>query len=339
MRGTLSALPDRYTHLVNMARYHLLVKALAVTSLPLVLAQRSALQPSPNSTCDYAHPPPDLDCSSPVSNDYYGEGVRIGIYLTWFTSWVANSFVEEEIAGALDANTIFLMAVLISMLKATARSELAYIDGLILMQLSAGFLFGCLSLWGYRTVWYYKQGPAAIRHFGGFGTHARLLLMFGISVYGIWFWVEGIQDGLIIVTDENGNERPCQCYPLRTFFFVKLLVPGGIRYFYIVMSTGTAVYFGIMLLIALLERLLHFFQVRDPELLWHRGQYTTGFSQSEYVIRGHALCRAKLIDAPRLKWIFRIIHFGNLVWMVFSILTVSTLQVLTLAQSFGRDPP
>lgn len=181
----------------------------------------------------------------------------------------------------MDANTIFLMAVLISMLKATARSELAYIDGLILMQLSAGYLFGCLSLWGYRTVRYYKEGPAAIRYFGGFGTHARLLLMFGIAVYGIWFWVEGIKDGLIIVTDESGNDRPCQCYPLRTFFFAKLLVLGGIRYLYIVMSTGTAVYFGIMLLVAMVERVLHLAQVRDPARFWHRGMYETGSSQLE----------------------------------------------------------
>src|SRR5579859_406687 len=98
-----------------------------------------------------------LNCSSKFSGDYYGLGVRLGIYFTWLTSWLANTFVEDEITGALDANAIFLFALLISIFKGSAVSgadRLAYIDGLILTQLCSGYLFGIFSLWGYRTVHY-----------------------------------------------------------------------------------------------------------------------------------------------------------------------------------------
>jgi len=94
--------------------------------------------------CDKTHySPEELDCSSTASNDYYGFGVRIGVYCTWISSWVANLFVPSEIAGALDANAIFLLALMISMFHGSATHTLAYIDGLILMQLCAGYLFGC----------------------------------------------------------------------------------------------------------------------------------------------------------------------------------------------------
>lgn len=94
--------------------------------------------------CDKTHySSQDLDCSSTASNDYYGLGVRIGVYCTWISSWIANLFVPSEIAGALDANAIFLVALMISMFHGSATHTLAYIDGLILMQLCAGYLFGC----------------------------------------------------------------------------------------------------------------------------------------------------------------------------------------------------
>ncbi|KYG41180.1 hypothetical protein M433DRAFT_116039, partial [Acidomyces richmondensis BFW] len=131
--------------------------------------------------CDKTHySSQDLDCSSTASNDYYGLGVRIGVYCTWISSWIANLFVPSEIAGALDANAIFLVALMISMFHGSATHTLAYIDGLILMQLCAGYL-SCI------------YNGLGIRHFGGLGTHFRILIVFAISTYGIWFWTKGIE--------------------------------------------------------------------------------------------------------------------------------------------------
>ena len=228
----------------------------------------------------------DLNCSSEVSNDYYGLGVRLGIYMIWVTSWLANNWVPDEISGALDANSIFLLALLTSIFRGTfshGANQLRYIDGLILMHLCAGYLFGCFSLWGYRTVWYLQEGRKGIRHFGRVGTHFRLILMAAISAYGIWFWIEGVEDGLAELRygpkpgEEEGAVKYA-CYPLVTFFFTKLRVKGGIRIWYIFITISCTIYFGLMLLIATVERLMlawgakRFFSV---------GKYETGLTSKE----------------------------------------------------------
>ena len=41
---------------------------------------------------------------------------------------------------------------------------------------------------------YRKEGLDGIKHFGGFGTHLRLLLGGALGWYALWFWVEGIKD-------------------------------------------------------------------------------------------------------------------------------------------------
>jgi hypothetical protein len=232
-----------------------------------------------------------LNCSSKFSGDYYGLGVRLGIYFTWITSWLANTFVEEEISGALNANSMFLFALLVSIFKGTtvqSSDKLAYIDGLILMQLCAGYLFGIFSLWGYRTRHYSKEGPEAVRHYGRVGTHFRLGLATAISVYGIWFWAYGIRydlgHGLAIVTDDKGDPRPPECYPVYVFFFGKLNVLGGIRIFYIITSISTALYYGTMLLAAVAERIRHLSQVICREKGHEKREtfkYETGLTKRE----------------------------------------------------------
>ena len=232
-----------------------------------------------------------LNCSSKFSPDYYGDGVRLGIYLIWLTSWMANTFIEEEISGALDANSIFLFALLISIFKGSAvqgEAKLAYIDGLVIMQLCCGYLFGTLSMWGYRTARYQKEGPKAVRHFGKIGTHCRLLLAAAISIYGIWFWTYGIRydlgHGLQRVTDDAGNPRPPQCYPVYVFFFAKLNVLKGIRILYVIMTTCTAAYYVTMLLAAVAERIRHLTEVIRHEKGHERREtfkYETGLTKKE----------------------------------------------------------
>ena len=252
----------------------------------LSLASPTATE-APKST-ESAEP---LNCSSKFSGDYYGLGVRLGIYFTWLTSWVANTFIEEEISGALDANSIFLFALLVSIFKGTAVSggdKLAYIDGLVLMQFCAGYLFGVFSLWGYRTRHYNEEGPKAVRHYGRFGTHCRLGLVTAISIYGVWFWTYGIRydryHGLARVTDDKGVPRPPECYPVYVFFFAKLNVLGGIRVFYMISSISTTLYYGGMLLAAIAERFRHLTQVITKEKGHEKRdtfKYQTGLTKRE----------------------------------------------------------
>jgi hypothetical protein len=183
-----------------------------------------------------------IQCETERAPDYYGLGVRLGIYFSWLQGYIANTMLPSEIAGALDANTIFLLTLLVAMIKCSRVRMLKQIDGLVLMHLSGGTIFGVLSIWGYRTVQYSEEGPKAIRHFGGYGTHVRLIVSLAISVFGLWFWMWGIVGGL-----EPIDDTP-ECGTVYTFFFGKLRADGGMRYFYIVICIGCIVYFGIMLL-------------------------------------------------------------------------------------------
>lgn len=220
-----------------------------------------------------AHNTEPLNCTTELSPEFYGFGVRLGVYFAWLSQYFANILLPSEIASSLDTNSIFLLALLAGLFRGTIVHELFQIDGLILMHLSSGFLFSSLSIWGYRTSLYQKEGPTAINYFGRVGTHCRLALATAISLYGAWFWWEGLRNGLNIAEDP-------QCRIVFTWFFKQWPVTGGIHTFYIFISIGCAVYYGTMCIAAVLVVIFKRFQGG-----WKRKtKLQTGFTAFEYVI-------------------------------------------------------
>src|SRR4051812_25170410 len=50
-------------------------------------------------------------CSGFEGNpDLYGLGIRVGVYLQWFSGIIAHSFHADSVPDLLGTNTIFLMA-------------------------------------------------------------------------------------------------------------------------------------------------------------------------------------------------------------------------------------
>lgn len=147
---------------------------------------------------------PVQDCTTDLAGDLYGLGVRLGVYFQWFSGWVANNFIVDEISGGLDANAIFLFALLVSLVHSTTTNDMTLMDGLIMVMLCAGTVWSVLSLWGYRTCVYRRvengEHPHdGIKRFGGFGTHLRLLLGGATCCYALWFWsvgTKGLPEGL-----------------------------------------------------------------------------------------------------------------------------------------------
>ena len=88
---------------------------------------------------------------------------------------------------------------------------------------------------------YVEEGVKGIRFFGGFGTHARLIVSLGVSLYGLWFWGWAVT-GLL--------GQPEGCDVLYTFMFAKVRADGGIRIFYIIVCVCCIIYFGVMLLVS-----------------------------------------------------------------------------------------
>lgn len=132
---------------------------------------------------------PKRDCTTKLAPDLYGLGVRLGVYFQWLSAWIGNSFLVEEIVGGLDANAMYLSAILIAIVNSTKfDNEMTLMDGLVLLWLCAGTTGSVLSLWGYRTCAYRKEKLPAIGRFGGFGTHLRLCLTTATAAYAIWYW-------------------------------------------------------------------------------------------------------------------------------------------------------
>lgn len=215
-----------------------------------------------------------LDCTTDVSLDYYGFGVRLGVYFAWLGSYLANTLLPDEIPGSLDTNTIFLLALLISLFNATHSNNLYQIDGLVVLHLSSGFLFSCLSIWGYRTLHYQKEGIRGITKYGGVGTHCRLILITAISVYGAWFWWEGVVDGLVAAPDP--------CNQIYTWFFGKWPISGGIHIFYVIITLGCSMYYGSMCIVAVVTILYKLFTSGHKD--WSKKlEFETGLNDTEYI--------------------------------------------------------
>jgi hypothetical protein len=198
---------------------------------------------------------PQLQCQTARAPDYYGLGVRLGIYFAWLQAYLANNMIPSEIASAADTNTIFLLALLVAMIRCSSIKMLEQIDGLILMHLSSGTIFGIFSIWGYRTRRYVDDGPKAIRFFGGFGTHSRLIVSLAVSIFGLWYWLYAVTGSLVAMgSPEEVNDLAVDppnspdCATLYTFMFAKIRADGGIRIFYIFICICCTIYFGIMLL-------------------------------------------------------------------------------------------
>jgi hypothetical protein len=228
-------------------------------------------------------------CLSDSATDYYGLGVRLGIYFTWLGSYIANTLLPTEFAGATDTAAIFLLALLVAMTNDSRSHQLTQIDGLTLMHLCGGTVFGVLTIWGYRTRLYTDCGPRAIRSFGGFGTHLRLAISLGVSIYGLWFWLYGVSESLIVLgSPEDTAEQinPPECSVLYTFFFAKLRADGGIRYYYGVVCAFCALWFGVMFIVSAIAGLATFQKIRSLKGFFNwgtgnRAKYATGFTRKE----------------------------------------------------------
>lgn len=243
--------------------------------------------------CTIPEPGPPF-CAITGNNDFYGIGVRMGIYLAWLTSWcvtyisafsktaicehnadhtrIANNFLASEISGSLDTNAVFLLAIFVTIMFNSIWHQLRMIDALVLLHLCYGFLFGVMSLWGYRTMYYHRTGPKGRGKFGGFGTHMRLFLMTAISGYAVWFWFEGLDDGLI-----ECDKREA-CGGLQSFFFVKVRLDGWYRTFYKVGAIICVLYYGIMCVAAILAWSLRVLKLAKNG--W-KG-WKEGFEEEEY---------------------------------------------------------
>lgn len=236
----------------------------------------------------------NLECHSDRAGDYYGLGIRMGVYFAWINAYLCHILLPSGIGSAASANTVFLLTLFAALAKDSMRDHLSQVDALVLMHLCGGATFGIISIWGYRTRLYIDKGPKAVGFFGSYGTHIRVFISFAISAYGLWFWAYGVVGGLEPLGPGDkmkSGKNSESCSELYTFFFTKIRADQGIRFYYIVICAGCTLYFGAMLFASSLalwfsiERLLGIAGDRWAHSAhvdtMMRPRYATGFSEKE----------------------------------------------------------
>jgi hypothetical protein len=179
-------------------------------------------------------------CSITGNTDFYGLGIRVGIYLQWLTSLLANQYLHEEIRPNLETNTIFLLAVFIATTIASAQQTAKPPEIVVLLYLCFGFVFSILSIWGNRT----RSTAGDIIRFSYSGSLFRLTLVTSICIYATWFWFTGLA---------TLDDSQCTHY---TFIFTKIDVRSGIRHLYQALSVIAVIIYGLLWLRELTVALL-----------------------------------------------------------------------------------
>jgi hypothetical protein len=83
--------------------------------------------------------------------DFYGAGIRLGVYLQVLSSWILNSFNAEATADTHDANSIFLLAIIIAVANAASGHEIRPVELWIMLQTCLMFPLTVLWVFGART--------------------------------------------------------------------------------------------------------------------------------------------------------------------------------------------
>lgn len=166
-----------------------------------------------------------VSCGFEGNSDFYGLGIRLGIYLQWITTLLAHLFFDESIPGNLELNCVFLVAVSAATLVATRAGTIRPAECLVLLHLCFGFIFSILSIWGHRIDMKFSLA----------GSSFRLALATAISAYAVWFWSRGRE---LFVQDA------CQTF---TFIVVPKAVSDPIGTFYKTQSSVVLAVYGFLL--------------------------------------------------------------------------------------------
>jgi hypothetical protein len=176
----------------------------------------------------------DAQCLITGNSDFYGLGIRLGVYLQWITSLIANRYIEDEIDSNLDTNTIFLFALFVALAVATAQSSFqSSVEIVVLLQLCFGFIFSVVSIWGLRTR---TQIGKDSKRYPLLGSFVRLSMATLLSSYGVWFWFSGL---------EHFSRPGC---PTFTFLLVKVDISSAAQVFYKIQSIFVILPYGVLFL-------------------------------------------------------------------------------------------
>jgi hypothetical protein len=170
-------------------------------------------------------------CNVEGNGDFYGLGIRIGVYLSITATLYAKYHLSSALPGMLITNGIFVFALLITVSKNAVSQELRPIDGYIMLQVIFGYILcgaeaGSTSLGLVATILPaltpkdYQLGVSQLLR-PPLATLALSILRAAIASFNVWFWFYGI--------NHLQGARTCE---LRIFFFRNYDGYGNIQVFF-----------------------------------------------------------------------------------------------------------
>ncbi|ETS81431.1 hypothetical protein PFICI_06433 [Pestalotiopsis fici W106-1] len=198
----------------------LVVMSVLASAMPVARMQ------TPRETQDASSTAQCLHAGNP---DFYGLGIRLGIYLQLLCTMVAMFQFDSKANSLLfeyhDTNLILLFAIFVALVKSTPEQTIDAVDSIILLRLLWLIIFCGFSLGHFsHEIKAFRRNSNFITLIGRAPALVfRYTVIAMISVYNAWFWFRGL-DAFHARSVDN-------CSPY-VFFFSKLDALGGLRGFY-----------------------------------------------------------------------------------------------------------
>ena len=91
-------------------------------------------------------------CESFAGNsDLYGLGIRLGVYLQWVSSWLINTLNPSAAAANHDANSIFVLAIVVALAVTVATGNARPVEAYIMLLICYGHFLTVLTIFGLRV--------------------------------------------------------------------------------------------------------------------------------------------------------------------------------------------
>ena len=140
--------------------------------------------------------------------DFYGLGIRLGVYLQWIAQFLANCFLSAEWKSILGASMVFALALTVAVLLLTFEHECTFTAEIIVILFIfwGGFIVSC---YGSPIMDHLVRRPIPKGRFRG--TSMAILPPFLLmQIFSLWFWIR-------LATAEEIDYSPT---PGGTFYFL-----------------------------------------------------------------------------------------------------------------------
>ncbi|KAH8879035.1 hypothetical protein GQ53DRAFT_849863 [Thozetella sp. PMI_491] len=82
--------------------------------------------------------------------DLYGLGIRIGVYLQWYSTWLCITIDSEASAEIHTANSVFIFAIMVALLQAISNQVVNVVEAYLMLQICWGYLLTLMPIFGLR---------------------------------------------------------------------------------------------------------------------------------------------------------------------------------------------